>query len=113
MHALDLLAYAGALPLALAHELSLYGWLAAGFSAGALLGLIGARFSRRGGEAAVDLLPPTTQATGTSMTVRPGAIGSGANDAFPPDTRHAILAQQMDSRSKRASGPILAAIRLD
>ncbi len=47
------------------------------------------------------------------MTVRPGAIGSGANDAFPPDTRHAILAQQMDSRSKRASGPILAAIRLD
>ena len=47
------------------------------------------------------------------MTVRPGAIGSGANDAFPPDTRHAILAQQMDRRSKRASGPILAAIRLD
>nr|WP_231564735.1 DUF1223 domain-containing protein [Paracoccus halophilus] len=46
------------------------------------------------------------------MTVRPGASRADG-DAFPADTRHAILAQEIDSRSKRASGAILTAIRLD
>ena len=43
------------------------------------------------------------------MTVRPD-LASG--DAFPEDTRHAILAQQM-GRAGQPTGPILAAIRLD
>lgn len=46
------------------------------------------------------------------MTVRPGARGQGTG-AYPEDTRHAILVQDMDDRSKAANGPILAAIRLD
>lgn len=44
------------------------------------------------------------------MTVRPGSRG---DDRFPDDTRHAILVQQMDPRSKDSSGPILTAVRLD
>ncbi|MDS9467643.1 DUF1223 domain-containing protein [Paracoccus sp. MBLB3053] len=45
------------------------------------------------------------------MTV---TAGSAPADAFPADTRHAILAQQMGrDRDRRATGPILAAIRLD
>ncbi|WP_347266077.1 DUF1223 domain-containing protein [Paracoccus sp. (in: a-proteobacteria)] len=44
------------------------------------------------------------------MTVSPGV---GAGDAFPADTRHAIIAQELGARDRRASGPILAAIRLD
>lgn len=47
------------------------------------------------------------------MTIRPGASVEKGAGSFPPDTRHAILAQEMDSRNKRASGSILAAIRLD
>lgn len=47
------------------------------------------------------------------MTVRPGARGLGNNGAFPNDTRHAILVQDMDDRSNAANGPVLAAIRLD
>ncbi|RCW88943.1 hypothetical protein DFP89_101382 [Paracoccus lutimaris] len=47
------------------------------------------------------------------MTIRPGATVEKGASSFPSDTRHAILAQEMDSRGKRASGPILAAIRLD
>ena len=47
------------------------------------------------------------------MTIRPGASSDATADSFPADTRHAILAQEMDSRGKRASGSILAAIRLD
>lgn len=62
MHAPDLLA----------HGLSFYGWLTAGFGVGALFGLIGARFSRRNGEAALEVMPPLTQtpaATNTSGQV--------------------------------------------
>lgn len=45
------------------------------------------------------------------LTVRPD-LKSG--DAFPPDTRHVILAQEFGRGGPRgASGPILAAIRLD
>ncbi len=47
------------------------------------------------------------------MTIRPGAGVQEGAARFPADTRHAILAQELDSRSKRASGSILAAIRLD
>ena len=47
------------------------------------------------------------------MTIRPGATVEKGASAFPSDTRHAILAQEMDRAGKRASGPILAAIRLD
>lgn len=45
------------------------------------------------------------------MTVKPDPQ---SGDAFPSDTRHAILAQELGSGDARAaSGPILAAIRLD
>ncbi|WP_263565997.1 DUF1223 domain-containing protein [Paracoccus sp. DMF] len=45
------------------------------------------------------------------MTVKPDPQ---SGDAFPTDTRHAILAQELGSGDPRAaSGPILAAIRLD
>lgn len=44
------------------------------------------------------------------MTVTPDA---SSGDAFPPDTRHAILVQATNDRDQRATGPILAAIRLD
>lgn len=49
------------------------------------------------------------------MTIRPGIRGDGSReeDTFPSDTRHAILVQNMDGRSKAANGPILTAIRLD
>ena len=47
------------------------------------------------------------------MTVRPGAPSGKSAGTFPPDTRHAILAQEMDRANKQASGPILAAVRLD
>lgn len=45
------------------------------------------------------------------LTVRPDRQ---SGDAFPADTRHAILAQELgDGDPRAASGPILAAIRLD
>lgn len=44
------------------------------------------------------------------MTV---TLKGAKSDAFPGDTRHAILAQEMDGRDQRATGPILAGIRLD
>lgn len=45
------------------------------------------------------------------MTVKPDPQ---SGDAFPTDTRHAILAQELGEGDPRAaSGPILAAIRLD
>ncbi len=45
------------------------------------------------------------------LTVKPGPR---SGDAFPADTRHAILAQELGEGDPRsASGPILAAIRLD
>ncbi len=45
------------------------------------------------------------------LTVKPDRR---SGDAFPADTRHAILAQELGSGDPRAaSGPILAAIRLD
>lgn len=45
------------------------------------------------------------------MTVKPDPQ---SGDAFPSDTRHAILAQELgDGDPRAASGPILAAIRLD
>ncbi|MFT4014399.1 MAG: DUF1223 domain-containing protein [Paracoccus sp. (in: a-proteobacteria)] len=43
------------------------------------------------------------------MSVRANA---STGDAFPEDTRHAILTQEL-GRGKTATGPILAAIRLD
>ena len=48
------------------------------------------------------------------MTIRPGASVEKGAESFPPDTRHAILAQELGHGDPRAaSGPILAAIRLD
>ncbi|WP_245155609.1 DUF1223 domain-containing protein [Paracoccus ravus] len=48
------------------------------------------------------------------MNVTATARASGAKGPdFPPDTRHAILAQEAGPREGRATGPILAAIRLD
>lgn len=45
------------------------------------------------------------------MNVTPGTQEGGGD--FPADTRHVILAQEIPPGSKDASGPILAAIRLD
>lgn len=48
------------------------------------------------------------------LTVRPGPSGDGGSMAYPADTRHAIIAQQLgEGKDPRPTGPIMAAIRLD
>lgn len=47
------------------------------------------------------------------LTVRPDPSGKGGS-AYPDDTRHAIIAQQLgEGKDAQPTGPIMAAIRLD